>query len=246
MNASSFTLPAGTVCKRNGIPFKLQHATQIECHPGVWPLIKGEPPEFAQEEVVQAPRPLAPCGAAELIPQQELQAQATTKASVQQAEAMLAALHVRALGNAFTPAEIVAKAWDLDLHKSAPSMGELQTFMLPAGTALSGENIGATLRADAVVVCHPKDEYIIQAALKLQPDDQRLSTSVNHSLPMTSKPCQAACLPVMSTTKSSSLESKCCATQSRTCTAVSDVSTIQVVVSLDQQIGNFAVIASRN
>ena len=29
----TFTLPAGTICKRNGIPFKLQHATQIECHP---------------------------------------------------------------------------------------------------------------------------------------------------------------------------------------------------------------------
>ena len=29
----TFTLPAGTTCKRNGIPFKLQHATQIECHP---------------------------------------------------------------------------------------------------------------------------------------------------------------------------------------------------------------------
>lgn len=61
----TFTLSAGTVCKRNGIPFKLQHATQIECHPGVWPLIRGEPPELAEETVVAAPRPLAPCGAAE-------------------------------------------------------------------------------------------------------------------------------------------------------------------------------------
>ncbi|WP_368921328.1 hypothetical protein [Comamonas aquatica] len=46
-------------------------------------------------------------------------------------------------------------------------MAELQTFTLPVGTALSGENIGATLRADAVVVCHPRDEYLIRAALKL-------------------------------------------------------------------------------
>lgn len=46
-------------------------------------------------------------------------------------------------------------------------MAELRTFTLPVGTALSGENIGATLRADAVVVCHPKDEYLIRAALKL-------------------------------------------------------------------------------
>lgn len=36
----TFTLPAGTVCKRNGIPFKLQHATQIECHPDNWELIR--------------------------------------------------------------------------------------------------------------------------------------------------------------------------------------------------------------
>lgn len=125
-------------------------------------------------------------------------------------------------------------------------MTELQTFTLPAGTALSGENIGATLRADAVVVCHPKDEYLIRAALKLPDGDQRLSTSANHSLPLASKPCQAACLPEMSTTNNSSLESRCCATQSRTCTADSDVSTIQVVVSLDQRVGNAEIIASRN
>lgn len=35
----TFTLPAGSVCHRNGIPFALQHATQIECHPGNWVLI---------------------------------------------------------------------------------------------------------------------------------------------------------------------------------------------------------------
>lgn len=48
---STFTLPAGTVCKRNGIPFVLQHATQIECHPENWqaildgfqPSINGQP-----------------------------------------------------------------------------------------------------------------------------------------------------------------------------------------------------------
>lgn len=39
----TFTLPAGTVCKRNGIPFVLQHATQIECDPAIWPLIEIEP-----------------------------------------------------------------------------------------------------------------------------------------------------------------------------------------------------------
>ncbi len=35
-----FTLPAGTVCKRGGIPFQLLHATIIECHPDNWPLIR--------------------------------------------------------------------------------------------------------------------------------------------------------------------------------------------------------------
>lgn len=32
----TFTLPAGTVCHRNGMPFVLQHAAQVECHPGNW------------------------------------------------------------------------------------------------------------------------------------------------------------------------------------------------------------------
>lgn len=63
---SVFTLPAGTVCHRNGIPFKLQHATQIECHPGVWPLIKGEPPEPQEIANVSPTLPLAPASAAEL------------------------------------------------------------------------------------------------------------------------------------------------------------------------------------
>lgn len=56
----TFTLPAGTACKRNGIPFKLQHATQIECHPGVWPLIRGEPPELEGETVLHKPAPFKP------------------------------------------------------------------------------------------------------------------------------------------------------------------------------------------
>lgn len=64
----TFTLPAGTVCHRNGIPFELQQATQIECHPGVWPLIKGEPPEVLEVDVVNPVHPLAPAGAVELVP----------------------------------------------------------------------------------------------------------------------------------------------------------------------------------
>lgn len=36
----TFILPAGTVCKRNGIPFTLAYATQIECHPDNWELIR--------------------------------------------------------------------------------------------------------------------------------------------------------------------------------------------------------------
>lgn len=35
----TFTLPAGTVCKRNGLSFVLQHATQVECRPGNWQAI---------------------------------------------------------------------------------------------------------------------------------------------------------------------------------------------------------------
>lgn len=64
----TFTLPAGTVCHRNGIPFRLKHATQIECHPGVWLLIKGEPPEALEVESAKPVRPLAPADTAELVP----------------------------------------------------------------------------------------------------------------------------------------------------------------------------------
>lgn len=42
---SIFTLPAGTACYRNGIPFVLQREMQIECHPDNWPLIKSRLPE---------------------------------------------------------------------------------------------------------------------------------------------------------------------------------------------------------
>lgn len=61
---SVFTLPAGTVCHRNGIPFKLQHATQIECHPEVWPLIKGDPPELEGESAPHKPAPFKPSAGA--------------------------------------------------------------------------------------------------------------------------------------------------------------------------------------
>lgn len=37
---TTFTLPAGTICKRAGIPFKLLSATLIECHKDNWPLIR--------------------------------------------------------------------------------------------------------------------------------------------------------------------------------------------------------------
>ena len=35
-----FTLPAGTVCQRNGISFVLATATLIECLPEDWPQIR--------------------------------------------------------------------------------------------------------------------------------------------------------------------------------------------------------------
>ena len=40
---STFTLPDGTICMRNGLPFVLQHATQIECNSAIWSLIEIEP-----------------------------------------------------------------------------------------------------------------------------------------------------------------------------------------------------------
>ncbi len=38
----TFTLPAGTVCKRNGIPFALEHSTPINCLPANWELIRDD------------------------------------------------------------------------------------------------------------------------------------------------------------------------------------------------------------
>lgn len=152
----TFTLPAGTVCKRNSIPFTLKHATQINCHPGVWPLIKGEPPEAQEVEVVNLPRPLDPAGAAQLIPLLErlcdllekqftprsikysyatadedgekkvAAAKAAANALVQQAGAMLAALHVDSPPTAISPAEIVSTAWDKSLQKQEPSASALE------------------------------------------------------------------------------------------------------------------------
>lgn len=46
MNLTTFMLPAGTVCKRNGIPFELAADTEIRCHPDNWSLIRDD---FAPE-----------------------------------------------------------------------------------------------------------------------------------------------------------------------------------------------------
>ena len=46
----AFTLPAGAMCWRDGIPFRLMHATQIECHPDNWPLIERGPAELDSDE----------------------------------------------------------------------------------------------------------------------------------------------------------------------------------------------------
>lgn len=44
----NFLLPAGTICKRGGIPFMLMADTQIECHTDNWPLIRdGLQPEVS-------------------------------------------------------------------------------------------------------------------------------------------------------------------------------------------------------
>ena len=62
----TFTLPAGSVCHRNGLPFVLQHATQVECHPGNWRLIRGTPPSTpdadASGAAVEVPKPLPSLG----------------------------------------------------------------------------------------------------------------------------------------------------------------------------------------
>lgn len=47
----TFTLPAGTVCKRKGIPFVLQHATLIECAPEMWPEIQSQTESDALKDV---------------------------------------------------------------------------------------------------------------------------------------------------------------------------------------------------
>lgn len=154
----TFTLPAGTVCHRNGIPFSLQQATQIECHPDNWALIKGEPPEALEIETANPLRPLAPAGAEQLIPLLErlcdllekqftprsitysyatadedgekkvAAAKAAANALVQQAGATLAALHVGSPTTAFSPAEIVSMAWDRNLQKQERSAASRAAF----------------------------------------------------------------------------------------------------------------------
>ena len=105
---------------------------------------------------------------------------------------------------------------------------------LPAGTPLRSDDMGDALKSDAVISCDERDAWLLRAVLGLPNPDQRMSTSLNHPDPRESIPCQEAALPEMSTTKASSLESKNCKSQSRTCSGVCSVSTIQVVVSLFQ------------
>lgn len=50
---SIFNLPAGTLCHRNGVPFKLLHATQIECHPFNWAHVGQGEPGITSESVAQ-------------------------------------------------------------------------------------------------------------------------------------------------------------------------------------------------
>ena len=42
MEVQLFTLPSGTLVKRNGLPFRLLNATVIKCHPGNWEAIQQE------------------------------------------------------------------------------------------------------------------------------------------------------------------------------------------------------------
>lgn len=50
---SIFTLPAGTLCHRNGVPFKLLHAAQIQCHPSNWAHEDQGEPGITSESVEQ-------------------------------------------------------------------------------------------------------------------------------------------------------------------------------------------------
>ncbi|WP_130466448.1 hypothetical protein [Corticibacter populi] len=141
-------------------------------------------------------------------------------------------MDVRGVLAAIDSAKAALRTWQPGTGKEGGEM--LTQITLPAGTPLSSENIGSLLRGDAVIVCGERDAWLIRAALGLPDVDQRLSTSRNHVAPLASIPSQAASEPVMSTTNSSSLESRSVASQSRICTADSCVSTIHVVVNLHQ------------
>lgn len=56
-------------------------------------------------------------------------------------------------------------------------MAELKTFTLPVGTALRGDRVGALLRSDVIVVCHPDEEWLIRAAMRVPADEPRGSAA---------------------------------------------------------------------
>lgn len=109
------------------------------------------------------------------------------------------------------------------MSDSLPSIAA--TFILPAGTKLEADDIGATLHADAVVVCDQRDAWMLRAVLGLPIEAQRCLRS--QADPDSLKPDQAAGADAVMTS-SSSVGSMCSLSASRTCSAVKAVLTIQV------------------
>lgn len=95
----------------------------------------------------------------------------------------------------------------------------MQLYTLLAGTVCKRNGVPFRLAHDTQIECEEGNVDLIAG-------DQRLDCS--QELQFASNPAQAAFLPVMSTTNNSSLESMVVDSQSRTCTGVMDVSTIQV------------------
>lgn len=89
MNTQTFTLPAGTVCKRGGIPFALQQDTVIQCHPEE----RINPPPSAAQSRCDLARSCAGLSArvAELIGTSETTVSRFKDVGLEQAAALIAA-----------------------------------------------------------------------------------------------------------------------------------------------------------
>lgn len=57
-NMKEYTLPKGTVCKINGIPFALEQDTAISCHEGNWKLIQEDQRFFFSQSEALGSNPI--------------------------------------------------------------------------------------------------------------------------------------------------------------------------------------------